>query len=112
MFWMGNKKNTVLLRTLYNSVYIRIGKFLQQAQSIVQSQQQQAAVLPQPGIALPTSLASSPNVGTVSYPSLKAQQPSQGQQATGQKQRVFTGTVTKLHDNFGFIDEDVFFQTT
>ncbi|XP_050051013.1 cell division cycle and apoptosis regulator protein 1-like isoform X1 [Dermacentor andersoni] len=27
------------------------------------------------------------------------------------KQRVFTGTVTKLHDNFGFVDEDVFFQT-
>lgn len=28
------------------------------------------------------------------------------------KQRVFTGTVTKVHDNFGFVDEDVFFQTT
>lgn len=27
-------------------------------------------------------------------------------------QRVFTGTVTKLHDNFGFVDDDVFFQTT
>lgn len=78
----------------------------QQAQSLVQSQQ--AAVLPQPGIALPTTLAS-PNMGTVSYPTLKSQHP---QQATGQKQRVFTGTVTKLHDNFGFIDEDVFFQTT
>lgn len=26
------------------------------------------------------------------------------------KQRVFTGTVTKVHDNFGFIDEEVFFQ--
>lgn len=26
------------------------------------------------------------------------------------KQRVFTGTVTKVHDNFGFVDEDVFFQ--
>jgi len=25
---------------------------------------------------------------------------------------VFTGTVTKLHDNFGFVDEDVFFQTS
>ena len=24
---------------------------------------------------------------------------------------MFTGTVTKLHDNFGFVDEDVFFQT-
>jgi len=26
------------------------------------------------------------------------------------KQRVFTGVVTKLMDNFGFVDEDVFFQ--
>ena len=34
-------------------------------------------------------------------------------QGLGQpSQRVFTGTVTKLHDNFGFVDEDVFFQTT
>ena len=23
---------------------------------------------------------------------------------------MFTGTVTKLHDNFGFVDEDVFFE--
>uniref|UniRef100_A0A8D8X8X7 Cell division cycle and apoptosis regulator protein 1 n=1 Tax=Cacopsylla melanoneura TaxID=428564 RepID=A0A8D8X8X7_9HEMI len=26
------------------------------------------------------------------------------------KQRVFTGTITKRQDNFGFVDEDVFFQ--
>ena len=58
----------------------------------------------QPGIAIPTTLATS-NVGTVSYPTPRAAQPSQT------KQRVFTGTVTKLHDNFGFVDEDVFFQT-
>uniref|UniRef100_A0A1S4M362 Ccar1, putative n=1 Tax=Ixodes scapularis TaxID=6945 RepID=A0A1S4M362_IXOSC len=32
--------------------------------------------------------------------------------APSAKQRVFTGTVTKLHDNFGFVDEDVFFQTS
>ncbi|XP_054722474.1 cell division cycle and apoptosis regulator protein 1-like, partial [Uloborus diversus] len=28
------------------------------------------------------------------------------------KQRVITGIVTKLHDNFGFVDEDIFFQTS
>ena len=67
---------------------------------------QQQAILPQPGIAMPTSLAS-PNMGTISYPALKTQQAQQQP-----KQRVFTGTVTKLHDNFGFVDEDVFFQTT
>merc|ERR1719430_670793 len=27
-------------------------------------------------------------------------------------QRAFSGTVTKLHDNFGFVDDDVFFQTS
>ena len=41
------------------------------------------------------------------------QQQQQGQQQqTAASQRVFTGTVTKLHDNFGFVDEDVFFQTS
>ncbi|XP_042867874.1 cell division cycle and apoptosis regulator protein 1-like isoform X1 [Penaeus japonicus] len=29
-----------------------------------------------------------------------------------QKQRVFTGTITKLCADFGFVDEDVFFQTS
>ncbi|XP_041452432.1 cell division cycle and apoptosis regulator protein 1-like [Lytechinus variegatus] len=31
--------------------------------------------------------------------------------ATQGGQRVFTGLVTKLHDAFGFMDEDAFFQT-
>ncbi|GFT00938.1 cell division cycle and apoptosis regulator protein 1 [Nephila pilipes] len=40
-----------------------------------------------------------------------APQQHQAQQQQHQyKQRVFTGTVTKLHENFGFVDEDVFFQ--
>jgi len=72
----------------------------------------------QPGIALPTSLATS-QVAGVSYPTPRAAsavqqpQPAQQQQSTtSQSQhRVFTGVVTKMHDNFGFIDEDVFFQT-
>lgn len=28
------------------------------------------------------------------------------------KQRVFSGLITKLHENFGFIDEEVIFQST
>ena len=42
-----------------------------------------------------------------------SQQPPPNQQSPSNqppKQRVFTGTVTKVHDNFGFVDEDVFFQ--
>ena len=43
---------------------------------------------------------------TVSYPAPRSTQ------APQPKQRVFTGTVTKMHDTFGFVDEDVFFQMT
>ncbi|XP_035205018.1 cell division cycle and apoptosis regulator protein 1-like isoform X2 [Stegodyphus dumicola] len=39
-----------------------------------------------------------------------AQQQHQASQQQQYKHRVFTGTVTKLHENFGFVDEDVFFQ--
>ena len=66
----------------------------------------------QPGIALPTSLATTQMAG-VSYPTPRAVSAPQQQQqsAAAQKQhRAFTGVVTKLHDNFGFIDDDVFFQ--
>ena len=64
-------------------------------------------------------------VGAVSYPNPKALNPTAFQPqaltgvppvlasgGSGAKQRVFTGTVTKVHDNFGFVDEDVFFQMT
>ncbi|XP_052262655.1 cell division cycle and apoptosis regulator protein 1-like isoform X2 [Dreissena polymorpha] len=81
------------------------------AAATMQSMQQQA-MLPQPGLALPTSLASA-NLGAISYPTLKPQQlNAQAVQVQQPKQRVFTGCVTKLHDNFGFVDEDVFFQTS
>ena len=66
-----------------------------------------------------------PQVATVSYPTPRAlntnafQQSVTGvsqvqqnvQSSSSTKQRVFTGIVTKVHDNFGFVDEDVFFQT-
>lgn len=65
----------------------------------------------QPPVALPTSLSlSNPQQTaqiTVSYPTPRS---SHQQQAQPQKQRVFTGVVNKLHDTFGFVDEDVFFQ--
>ncbi|XP_067213082.1 cell division cycle and apoptosis regulator protein 1-like isoform X2 [Linepithema humile] len=67
-----------------------------------------------------------PQVATVSYPTPRAlntnafqpsvagvpQQMQQNVPSSSTKQRVFTGTVTKVHDNFGFVDEDVFFQTS
>ncbi|XP_049995308.1 cell division cycle and apoptosis regulator protein 1 isoform X2 [Alexandromys fortis] len=75
-----------------------------------QLQQPQQTILTQPAVALPTSLSlSTPQPAaqiTVSYPTPRSSQ----QQTQPQKQRVFTGVVTKLHDTFGFVDEDVFFQ--
>ncbi|XP_052533954.1 cell division cycle and apoptosis regulator protein 1 isoform X5 [Tympanuchus pallidicinctus] len=75
-----------------------------------QLQQPQQTILTQPAVALPTSLSlSTPQPAaqiTVSYPAPRSSQ----QQTQPQKQRVFTGVVTKLHDTFGFVDEDVFFQ--
>lgn len=65
-----------------------------------------------------------PQVSAVTYPNpralnqaafqtnLTSVNPVQNQQNNSTKQRVFMGTVTKVHDNFGFVDEDVFFQTT
>ncbi|XP_032674232.1 cell division cycle and apoptosis regulator protein 1-like isoform X1 [Odontomachus brunneus] len=67
-----------------------------------------------------------PQVATVSYPTPRAlntnafqpsvagvpQQVQQNVSSSSTKQRVFTGTVTRVHDNFGFVDEDVFFQTS
>ncbi|XP_053804601.1 cell division cycle and apoptosis regulator protein 1 isoform X2 [Vidua macroura] len=75
-----------------------------------QPQQTLYSVQQQPAVALPTSLSlSTPQPAaqiTVSYPAPRSSQ----QQTQPQKQRVFTGMVTKLHDTFGFVDEDVFFQ--
>ncbi|XP_041426923.1 cell division cycle and apoptosis regulator protein 1-like isoform X2 [Xenopus laevis] len=77
-----------------------------------QLQQPQQAILTQPAVALPTSLAlSTPQQAaqiTVSYPTPRSSQ----QQTQPQKQRVFTGVVSKLNETFGFVDEDVFFQLT
>ncbi|XP_018427511.1 PREDICTED: cell division cycle and apoptosis regulator protein 1 [Nanorana parkeri] len=85
----------------------------QQMYSVQQQlQQPQQTLITQPAVALPTSLALSTSQQaaqiTVSYPTPRSSQ----QQTQPQKQRVFTGVVTKLHETFGFVDEDVFFQLT
>nr|XP_032825106.1 cell division cycle and apoptosis regulator protein 1 isoform X3 [Petromyzon marinus] len=98
-------------------------QFQQTQQNLYNVQQQQT-------LTMPTSLAAPQQAQqmTVSYPTPRIiqqqqqqhqqQQQQQQQQAAAvsvtqsvaQKQRVFTGVITKLHDNFGFIDDDVFFQ--
>ncbi|XP_066156460.1 cell division cycle and apoptosis regulator protein 1-like isoform X1 [Euwallacea fornicatus] len=64
-------------------------------------------------------LASNPlfqqQLSAVSYPNTRGLNPNafqtQGnaQNNPGTKQKVFTGSVTQLHENFGFIDDEVFF---
>ncbi|KAI8520947.1 Cell division cycle and apoptosis regulator protein 1 [Branchiostoma belcheri] len=118
--------STTVTQAAYNQLQAQPA-LLQQQQALQQLQpqtvQQQAvlqqALLKQPGLAIPTTLSAvqqpvpggAPQMGqgsqlTVSYPTPRAAQ----QQQQQPKQRVFTGSVTKLHDNFGFVDEDVFFQ--
>uniref|UniRef100_A0A8D0BP59 Cell division cycle and apoptosis regulator protein 1 n=1 Tax=Salvator merianae TaxID=96440 RepID=A0A8D0BP59_SALMN len=83
---------------------------LQQQAAAAAAALQQVKGMASPAVALPTSLSlSTPQPAaqiTVSYPTPRSSQ----QQSQPQKQRVFTGVVTKLHDTFGFVDEDVFFQ--
>jgi len=61
----------------------------------------------QPGVAMPSALAGG---GPLGYQG-QMNRPGAGVSPTNKQQRVFTGTVTKVSDNFGFVDEDVFFQT-
>ncbi|XP_076053970.1 cell division cycle and apoptosis regulator protein 1-like isoform X3 [Oratosquilla oratoria] len=81
-----------------------------------------------PGMVNPTQLTNSQiqpqiqaQVTTVSYPTPRALAPpgsfnppaaANNVPQQPQKQRVFTGTITKLCADFGFVDEDVFFQTS
>lgn len=54
----------------------------------------------------------------VAYPTPRAmnrnmyQNTTQSQTQPSTEQRVFTGTVTKTHNDFGFVDHDVFYQTS
>ncbi|XP_034944335.1 cell division cycle and apoptosis regulator protein 1-like isoform X2 [Chelonus insularis] len=114
------------------------GQPMVQYQQQTQQVYQQSLGLQQPNITmasmatlgsnLPTSITGQlyPQVATVSYPTPRtlntnafqqsvtgvSQQVQQNVPSSSTKQRVFTGTVTKVHDNFGFVDEDVFFQTS
>ncbi|XP_047022062.1 cell division cycle and apoptosis regulator protein 1-like [Helicoverpa zea] len=54
----------------------------------------------------------------VAYPTPRAMNPGMyqntqsSQSSNNTDQRVFTGTVTKTHNDFGFVDHDVFYQTS
>ena len=88
-----------------------VGQIISQAASVSNQNSQQNM----PSISM-QSLMTPMALTTLSFPSIQVAQTSSAQQQQQQnnpaiKQRVFTGTVTKTHDNFGFIDDEVFFQT-
>jgi hypothetical protein len=95
-----------------------VGQMISQAASVSSQNSQQNMNMPNISMQnLMTPMA----LTTLSFPSIQVaqsqsnaqqqQQQQQQQSSAAQKQRVFTGTVTKTHDNFGFIDDEVFFQT-
>lgn len=61
-----------------------------------------------PGAFNPTATPS--NLASLAT-NLQSSMPNNNAGQQPQKQRVFTGTITKLCADFGFVDEDVFFQT-
>jgi len=95
--------------SLQQNVGIPQGTIQIQPSSLVIPTSVSTSIAP-PGLAMPTTLATVQNTGA-NYLSRMTVAPPQLSQPTI-KQRVFSGTVTKTHENFGFIDDDVFFQTS
>jgi len=95
--------------SLQQNVGIPQGTIQIQPSSLVIPTSVSTSIAP-PGLAMPTTLATVQNT-TGTYLNRMTVAPPQLPQPTI-KQRVFSGTVTKTHENFGFIDDDVFFQTS
>jgi len=72
-------------------------------------------LLSQAGMGLPSSQANNQQMNSVSYP-VKTHQHQNSNSGNNSNQKpknkIFTGSVTKMHENFGFVDEEVFFQVS
>lgn len=79
------------------------GMAMPMAGQMPMNQMAQGQMYPGNVVAYPTPRAMNPNIYQNNTPN-PAQQSSE--------QRVFTGTVTKTHNDFGFVDHDVFYQTS
>ncbi|CAK1598726.1 unnamed protein product [Parnassius mnemosyne] len=79
------------------------GMAMPMAGQMQMNQMTQGQMYPGNVVAYPTPRALNPGL----YQNAQA---TQAQSAT--EQRVFTGTVTKTHNDFGFVDHDVFYQTS
>lgn len=79
------------------------GMSMQMGGQMPMNQMAQGQMYPGNVVAYPTPRALNPGM----YQNSNTNQPS-----TNSEQRVFTGTVTKTHNDFGFVDHDVFYQTS
>ncbi|XP_064071334.1 cell division cycle and apoptosis regulator protein 1-like isoform X1 [Vanessa tameamea] len=79
------------------------GMAMPMAGQMPMNQMAQGQMYPGNVVAYPTPRAMNPNI-------YQNNTPNQTQQSN--EQRVFTGTVTKTHNDFGFVDHDVFYQTS
>ncbi|CAH0729369.1 unnamed protein product, partial [Brenthis ino] len=79
------------------------GMAMPMAGQMPMNQMAQGQMYPGNVVAYPTPRAMNPNM-------YQNNTPNQTQQSS--EQRVFTGTVTKTHNDFGFVDHDVFYQTS
>ncbi|CAH2071419.1 unnamed protein product, partial [Iphiclides podalirius] len=79
------------------------GMAMPMAGQMQMNQMTQGQMYPGNVVAYPTPRAMNPGL----YQNAQANQPQ-----PPPEQRVFTGTVTKTHNDFGFVDHDVFYQTS
>lgn len=90
-------------QTMFNPMQSQGGMAMPMAGQMSMSQMTQGQIYPGNVVAYPTPRALNPNM----YQNVQT-----NQTTTNAEQRVFTGTVTKTHNDFGFIDHDVFYQTS
>lgn len=87
-----------------NMMQAQSGMSMQMGGQMPMNQMAQGQMYPGNVVAYPTPRAMNPGM-------YQNNQGNQNQPNTNE-QRVFTGTVTKTHNDFGFVDHDVFYQTS
>ncbi|XP_039749582.1 cell division cycle and apoptosis regulator protein 1-like [Pararge aegeria] len=86
-----------------NMMQAQGGMAMPMAGQMPMNQMAQGQMYPGNVVAYPTPRAMNPNM---------YQNNASNQNQQTNEQRVFTGTVTKTHNDFGFVDHDVFYQTS
>lgn len=86
-----------------NMMQAQGGMAMPMAGQMPMNQMSQGQMYPGNVVAYPTPRALNPNM---------YQNSNSNQSSNSTEQRVFTGTVTKTHNDFGFVDHDVFYQTS